>query len=99
MALSLVMASCGPAAEEEEEEEEEVREEEVVVEEEEEEEEEEVVVPSGAPQYGGTLTLALGGDPNFDLISFGASWPQEHAHQRLWDGNWAKGPAAVMARA
>ena len=62
MALSLVMASCGPAAEEEEEEEE-VKEEEVIVEEEEEEEEEEVVIASGEPQYGGTLTLPLIDDP------------------------------------
>ena len=92
MALSLVIASCGPAAEEEEEEEEEeVKEEEVV--EEEEEEEEEVVIPSGEPQYGGTLTLALIDDPAWDLISFGASWPQEHAYQRMFDGNWAKGLA------
>ena len=55
--------------------------------------EKEIIKPSGDPQYGGTLTLALNADPSFDLISFGATWPQEHAHQRMYDGNWAKGPA------
>jgi peptide/nickel transport system substrate-binding protein len=48
---------------------------------------------SDVPQYGGTLTLSLIGDPNWDLISFGGTWPQEQAHQRMFDGNWAKGPA------
>ncbi len=48
---------------------------------------------SDIPQYGGTLTLALGADPNWDLISFGGTWPQEQAHQRMFDGNWTKGPA------
>ncbi|UCD08453.1 MAG: ABC transporter substrate-binding protein [Dehalococcoidales bacterium] len=51
------------------------------------------IVPSGEPQYGGTLTLIQGADPSFDLISFGATWPQEHAHQRMYDGDWTKGPA------
>lgn len=55
--------------------------------------EKEIIKPSGDPQYGGTLTLALNADPSFDLISFGGTWPQEHAHQRMYDGNWAKGIA------
>jgi len=90
MALSLVMASCGPAAEEEEEEEEEVREEEVV--EEEEEEEEEVVVITEVPEYGGTLTLAMINE-YWDLLALGKGWPHQLAFNRLWDGDWAKGPA------
>ncbi len=52
-----------------------------------------VGIPSGTPQYGGSLTLALAADPDFDLISFGATWPQEHSHERMYDGNWAKGIA------
>ncbi len=52
MAVSLIMASCGPAAEEEEEEE-------VAIGEEEEEEEQEVEVTGPEkPQYGGTIYLA-----------------------------------------
>ncbi|UCC18002.1 MAG: ABC transporter substrate-binding protein [Dehalococcoidales bacterium] len=57
------------------------------------EEEEEVKTGSEKPEYGGTITLALIADPNWDLISFGGTWPQEQAHQRMYDGNWAKGPA------
>ena len=54
MAVSLIVASCGPA--EVEEEEEEV----VIGEEEEEEEEQEVEVTSPEkPQYGGTINIAL----------------------------------------
>jgi hypothetical protein len=54
MATSLILASCGPAAEEEEEEE-------VIGEEEEEEEEEQGGVVTGPekPQYGGTMNIAL----------------------------------------
>ncbi len=67
MALSMVMAACGPAAVEEKEEEKEV----IVVEEEEAvvvEEEEEVVSPE-KPKYGGTLYLAMSGDiREFDPI-------------------------------
>jgi peptide/nickel transport system substrate-binding protein len=48
---------------------------------------------SDVPQYGGTLTLSLIGDPLWDLISFGATWPQEQVNQRMFDGNWTKGPA------
>ncbi len=61
MAISLVMASCGPAAEEEEEEEE------VVIGEEEEEEEEETLPSPDKPKYGGTITYRSVMDPtNFD---------------------------------
>jgi peptide/nickel transport system substrate-binding protein len=58
-----------------------------------EKEKEEVVVPSDKPQYGGTITLALTADPNWNLLGFGATWPQEQVNQRMFDGNWAKGPA------
>jgi ABC-type metal ion transport system substrate-binding protein len=54
MAVSLVVASCGPAAEEEEEEEVSIGEEE----EEEEEQEVEVTEPD-KPRYGGTINIAL----------------------------------------
>ena len=93
MVLSLVMASCGPAEEEAEvevgEEEVEVGEEEVTVEE---EEEEEVVVPSGEPQYGGTITLAVERD-YWGLLDLGHGLPNLLSHTHLWDGDWAKGPA------
>ena len=54
MAVSLIMASCGPAEVEEEEEEEEV----IIGEEEEDEQEVEVTGPE-KPQYGGTISVAL----------------------------------------
>jgi ABC-type metal ion transport system substrate-binding protein len=58
MAVSLIIASCGPA-EVEEEEEEEV----VIGEEEEEEEEQEVeVTEPDKPRYGGTINIALARD-------------------------------------
>ena len=53
MAMSLVMASCGPATVSEEEEEEEV-----VIGEEEEEEVQEVISSPEKPQYGGTVYLS-----------------------------------------
>ncbi len=97
MVLSLVMASCGEAEETGGAVTQEGTGQTVTVGAEEEEEkvveEEEVVVPSGEPQYGGTITLPLTADADFDLISFGATWPQEQAHQRMYDGNWAKGLA------
>ena len=99
MALSLVMAACGPAVEEEEEEEEVV-----VVEEEEEEEEEEVVVveeeeevvSSDMPKYGGVLTLSRTGDVTGWDIFGGTSYQglqTTYTNQSLWEGDWAKGPA------
>ncbi len=93
MALSLVMASCGPAAEEEEEEEEE----EIAVEEEEEEEEEEeqAVPSSNEPVYGGTLKLCSAVDIlNFDPMDWVGGGPSlDLTMNRLWDGDWAKGKA------
>ena len=57
MAVSLVVASCGPAEVAEEEEEE------VVIGEEEEEEEQEVEVTGPEkPRYGGTISIALARD-------------------------------------
>jgi len=95
MAVSLVMASCGPAAEEEEEEEEE----EVIIGEEEEEEEEEAAVPGGddKPKYGGTLTVAIAADPvNFDSGSkatgsgpFGSGV----IYSQYMGADWTRGPA------
>jgi peptide/nickel transport system substrate-binding protein len=55
--------------------------------------EEEVKTVSEKPEYGGTINLALIEDPRWDIISFGGSWPAEQIHQRMYDGNWAKGPA------
>jgi len=96
MALSLTIASCGGAEETGGKVTEVGKGQTVTVGAEEEGaavEEEEVIVPSGEPQYGGTITITLGADPDFDLISFGGSWPYEQTHQRMYDGNWAKGPA------
>ena len=93
MALSLVMASCGPA---EEEAEVEVGEEEVEVGEVEiEEEEEEVVVVSpDKPEYGGSITLAMPMDVNdFLPWSLAASQPVQQCHEWVWNGDWARGPA------
>ena len=45
------------------------------------------------PEYGGMLTLAIGVEPTFDLLAFGAAYPQMHAHQKLYEGDWAKGLA------
>jgi len=96
MALSLIMASCGPAAEVEEEEEEEAKEWVVIGEEEEEEEvvEEEVISPD-KPKYGGTITLALGrGDPNVWLPwSLAPPEPVQMCNEWVWNGDWARGYA------
>jgi len=100
MVLSLVMASCGPAAEEEAEVE--VGEEEVEVGEEEEAvEEEEEVVEEGpeVPQYGGTIILASTFNwQDFDEV-IGSPITFNHTmrftSQELWIGDWAKGPAGT----
>jgi peptide/nickel transport system substrate-binding protein len=93
MVVSLVMASCGPAAEEEEEEEEE----EVIIgeEEEEEEEEEKETVSPDMPRYGGVLKLGTARDVmTFDnLDRMGGGITLDLTNQRLWDGDWARGPA------
>jgi peptide/nickel transport system substrate-binding protein len=93
MALSLVIASCGP------------KEEAKVTEEggqtittkgEEKAPEEEVVQPTTEePQYGSTLTLALASDPQplWDLYGLGTPAPSQLTHQRVWDGDWTKGLA------
>ncbi len=101
MALSLVMASCGPAAEEEAEvevgeEEVVVGEEEVIVEEGEEEEVEEIVVSPDMPKYGGTLIKAYGWDimMGFDEIFGFHAFPTTTIHltnEELLTGDWARG--------
>ncbi len=94
MALSLVVASCGPAAVEEEEEEEVVIGEEE--EEEEEEEEQEGFLPPDVPKYGGTFTWHLptdvmGFDPILKLqMECKSLWM---TNEELMTGDWAKGPA------
>ena len=97
MAVSLVVASCGPA---EEEAEVEVGEEEVVVEEVEEEEveeeEEEVVVSPDVPKYGGTLTKAYGWDImlGFDEVIGFHAFPTTTIHltnEELLTGDWCRG--------
>jgi len=99
MALSLVMASCGPAEVAEEEEEEEV-----VIEEEEEEEVEEEVVEEEAllapevPKYGGVITSATPGDPSgFDPgVVMSIMTPNIYfTHDKLVRGDWGKGPAGT----
>ncbi len=99
MALSLVMASCGPA--EEGEEEVEVGEEEVTVTEEEVEEEvveeEEGLLPPEVPKYGGIL-MGFGSDPGgFDpLVTMSLLTPSINiSHDELLTGDWAKGPAGT----
>ena len=94
MALSLVMASCGPA---EEEAEVEVGEEEVEVgevAEEVEEVEEVVVVSPDKPQYGGSITLNMGRDvEDFLPWNLWAPGPVQACFDHIWGGDWAKGPA------
>ena len=90
MVLSLVMASCAPAAVEEEEE--------VVVEEVVEEEvEEEVVAPVvEKPKYGGMLRIAeIRAIQNFSPIGGKTSRSQtlKFTNEPLLIGDWAKGPA------
>ncbi len=97
MALSLVIASCGPAVEEEEEEvvigeEGEVEEEEKV------EEEEEELLPPEVPKYGGSLTTILTRDPmGFDpAVQFKMNCTTNYVtNEKLLTGDWAKGPAGT----
>ncbi|MDP6501033.1 MAG: ABC transporter substrate-binding protein [Dehalococcoidales bacterium] len=90
MALSLVMAACGPAVVEEEKEKEKkvvtaVEEKQKEEEQKEEAVEEEVVDPD-KPRYGGTLLLSRTSDPRtFDAL--------EPVQEPLWRGDWAKGMA------
>ncbi|UCD09275.1 MAG: ABC transporter substrate-binding protein [Dehalococcoidales bacterium] len=63
-------------------------------EEEEKEVEEEVIeVSTDDPQYGGTITLALPSDPDWNLFGLGKAAPHQLAFNRLWDGDWTLGPA------
>jgi peptide/nickel transport system substrate-binding protein len=99
MALSLVIASCGPKVVEEEKKEEEKA---VVTTKEEEKVEEEVVtekpgiLPPEVPKYGGTLTLATPTDPtNFDDCRKGTAGGQAsvYCYQRFMVEDWTRGPA------
>jgi peptide/nickel transport system substrate-binding protein len=57
-------------------------------------EEEEVVTSSNEPQYGGTLNLCVtseGSRP--DLFGLGHYPYIQLAYNRIWDGDWSKGPA------
>jgi len=99
MALSLVMAACGPAAVVEEEEGEKPTIKEDVVEEEKEKEtvvEEEVVEEKG-PRYGGTINIARSGDITaWDDVVSRSVCPGEvfgMTNEPLWAGDWAKGAA------
>lgn len=95
MALSLVIASCGPAVEEEEEEEEGAV---VIIEEEEvEEEEEEVVEEVTGPQYGGVINVIAPEPMGFDEVYTVAAntLTMKLTHQELFMGDWARGPAGT----
>jgi len=81
MALSLLMAACGPAE---------------VVEEEGEVAEEEAVSP-GEPKYGGTVSLAIIADITGwdDIVTRGVTPGDVFriTNEPMWGGDWAKGPA------
>ena len=94
MVLSLVIASCetedtGGTVKEED-----TGQTVTVGGEEEEEVEEEIIeVSTDDPQYGGTITLALTADPDWNLFGLGKAAPHQLAFNRLWDDDWTLGPA------
>lgn len=55
----------------------------------------ETVKPTGeAPKYGGTLNLALASDPtNWDPVRVITGFQYDLTHQTLLQGDWTKGPA------
>lgn len=55
--------------------------------------EEKIEVSTNAPEYGGTITIMSGADPDPDLLGYFASSPQHIAHNSIWDGDWTRGPA------
>ncbi len=102
MVLSLVLASCAPAAEEGKAQTivGKVTEEEAVVEEE--EKEEAVPAPAG-PRYGGVITYNINSDvPYFDEVVGGNYGGHVYAfttkltHNDLLQGDWTKGPAGTF---
>ena len=64
-----------------------------------EEEEEEVVVPSGKPQYGGTLTIREFSDPlccdSFANKMMSGNLVLWYAYEQLLKFDWARGPAGT----
>jgi peptide/nickel transport system substrate-binding protein len=89
-----VIASCGTAEKEK------VTQEQgegkvVISEQEQEVAQEEVVQPSSdEPQYGGTVNLCVTSDPaRGDLLGLGHYAYIQLCYNRIWDGDWTKGPA------
>jgi peptide/nickel transport system substrate-binding protein len=48
---------------------------------------------SDKPQYGGSLNLLQGAEPDFDLINWFSTSPQHAICESVWEGDWTKGPA------
>ncbi|MFC2038759.1 ABC transporter substrate-binding protein [Chloroflexota bacterium] len=99
MVLSLVIASCGPAAVVDKEEEEDDKEQVVIGEEEEEDEAEETkMLDPDVPKYGGSYTFHLptdvmGFDPILKLqMECKSLWM---TNEELMTGDWTKGPAGT----
>lgn len=62
--------------------------------EEEEKEGDGIVTSSNEPQYGGTLNICVTSEsPRGDLMGLGHYPYMNLAFNRIWDGDWAKGPA------
>jgi peptide/nickel transport system substrate-binding protein len=95
MVLSLVIASCGPKEGEEAKITEEGGQVVTTKGEEEKEEEKDIVSPGPeVPQYGGTITLANEWENNpGDLLYFGFKAHTNMCFNKIWDGDWTKGPA------
>ncbi len=95
MAISLVIASCGPASVEEEEEE-------IVIGEEEEEEEvveKEELLPPEVPKYGGTTNFyyrePMGFDPAYTLSIECMASLGGFCNNEMMEGDWTKGLAGT----
>ncbi|OGN88966.1 MAG: hypothetical protein A2158_06415 [Chloroflexi bacterium RBG_13_46_14] len=99
MTLSLVIASCGTSEESGGKVTEEGKGQTITTKVEEKEiktelgTEEKIEISKDAPQYGGTITISVAGDPNPNLLGWFASGPQHIAHNSIWTGDWTKGIA------